>query len=118
MYEFRVYQVAVEIGKLAWGIYNSLPKQYQYSVGNQLVRAADSIGANIAEGYGRFSFKEKLYFTRIARGSLYETKHWLEIITNRFEVAEDTVKLLTNLIQKEAILINNYGRYLQEKISN
>lgn len=46
-------------------------------VGKQLARAADSIGANIAEAFGRFHYGEKLQFLYYARGSLYETKYWL-----------------------------------------
>jgi four helix bundle protein len=46
-------------------------------VGRQLARSADSIGANIAEAFGRFHYGEKLQFLYYARGSLYETKYWL-----------------------------------------
>lgn len=46
-------------------------------VGKQLTRAADSIGANIAESYGRFHFGEKTQFLYYARGSVFETKYWL-----------------------------------------
>lgn len=46
-------------------------------VGKQLTRAVDSIGANIAEAYGRFHYGEKLKFLYYARGSLFETKYWL-----------------------------------------
>jgi four helix bundle protein len=46
-------------------------------VGGQLAKAVDSIGANIAEAYGRFHYGEKLQFLYYARGSLFETKYWL-----------------------------------------
>ena len=46
-------------------------------VGKQSTRSADSIGANIAESFGRFNFGEKLQFLYYARGSLFETKYWL-----------------------------------------
>ena len=46
-------------------------------VGKQICRAADSIGANIAESFGRFHFGEKIQFLYYARGSLFETKYWL-----------------------------------------
>jgi len=46
-------------------------------VGKQMARAADSIGANIAESFGRYNFGEKLQFLYYSRGSLFETKYWL-----------------------------------------
>jgi four helix bundle protein len=46
-------------------------------VGKQLARAADSIGANIAESYGRFHYGEKINHLYYARGSLFEAKYWL-----------------------------------------
>ena len=47
------------------------------TVGKQITRSADSIGANIAESFGRFNFGEKLQFLYYSRGSLFETKYWL-----------------------------------------
>src|SRR5690606_11154147 len=47
------------------------------TVGRQMVRAADSIGANIAEGCGRGTYKENRQFARVGRGSLNETRHFL-----------------------------------------
>ncbi len=46
-------------------------------VGKQMARATDSIGANIAESFGRYNFGEKLQFLYYSRGSLFETKFWL-----------------------------------------
>ncbi|MDO9299744.1 MAG: four helix bundle protein [Anaerolineales bacterium] len=46
-------------------------------VGKQITRSADSIGANIAESFGRYNFGEKLQFLYYSRGSLFETKYWL-----------------------------------------
>jgi len=52
-------------------------------VGKQLTRAADSVGANIAESFGRYNFGEKLQFLYYARGSLFETKYWLNRVQQR-----------------------------------
>ena len=58
-------------------------------MGGQFIRAVDSIGANIAEGYGRFHFRDKIKFYYNARGSLWETKHWLLLLYKRGFVDKD-----------------------------
>jgi four helix bundle protein len=75
--ELRVLQVAEAI---ADGIWQEVVRWDLFArdvVGGQLARAADSIGANIAEAFGRFHFGEKLQFLYYSRGSLFETKYWL-----------------------------------------
>ncbi len=52
-------------------------------LGKQITRSADSIGANIAESVGRYNFGEKLQFLYYSRGSLFETKYWLNRIKER-----------------------------------
>jgi len=73
--DLEVYQLAVDISKLAWDIYNGLPKEHRFTQGNQFLEASDSIGANIAEGYGRYHYKDSLKFYYNSRGSLFEAKH-------------------------------------------
>ena len=55
----------------------------RWTVGMQLVRAADSIGANIAEAYGRYSVKDQRRLLYVARASACETEHWLDCATSR-----------------------------------
>lgn len=73
-------------------------------VGKQLAKAADSIGANIAETYGRFYCGEKLQFLNYARGSLFETKYWLNRALARELMSYDQVQKyaaqLTNLVRQ------------------
>jgi len=58
-------------------------------MGDQFITATDSIGANIAEGYGRFHFLDKNKFYYNARGSLIEAgEHWLELLMERKVVEE------------------------------
>jgi four helix bundle protein len=65
-------------------------------VGRQLARSADSIGANIAESFGRFHYGEKLQFLYYARGSLYETKYWLNRAIKRNLLPQNLGQSYTN----------------------
>lgn len=61
-------------------------------VGKQITRSADSIGANIAESFGRYNFGEKLQFLYYSRGSLFETKYWLNRANARELMKPDEVQ--------------------------
>jgi four helix bundle protein len=74
--ELRVLQAAEAV---ADGIWQQVVRWDPFArevVGGQMARAVDSIGANIAEAFGRFHYGEKLQFLYYARGSLFETKYW------------------------------------------
>jgi four helix bundle protein len=72
----------------------------QDTVGKQIIRSADSIGANIAEGSGRGSDQDYRRFLRISRGSLNETRHWLRRAYERKLLTEVQVGQLTPIIEK------------------
>ena len=78
------------------------------TIGKQLVRAVDSIGANIAEGSGRGSFQDNRRFIRIARGSLYETQHWLRRAFKRGLLQPEETKRLKQLIEELGPRLNAY----------
>jgi four helix bundle protein len=74
--KLRVYQLAEMLADFVWEVVLKWDRLAQGTVGRQLINSADSIGANIAEGSGRGSFADNRRFARIARGSLFEVKHW------------------------------------------
>jgi four helix bundle protein len=75
--ELRVLRVAEGVADGLWERVMQWDAFARDTVGKQMARAADSIGANIAEAYGRFHYGEKLQFLYYARSSLFETKYWL-----------------------------------------
>ena len=104
----EVYQVSEKIADEVWRIVGTWDSLARDTVGKQLVRAADSIGANIAEGEGRGSFKDNQRFVRIARGSLNETKHWLRRAYNRKLLNEQSITTLKPLLEELAPRLNAY----------
>jgi four helix bundle protein len=81
--ELRVLQAAEVVADGIWRQVVQWDPFAREVVGGQLARAADSVGANIAEAFGRFHYGEKLQFLYYARGSLFETKYWLNRVQAR-----------------------------------
>jgi len=104
----RVYRLAEELSDELWQIVQTWDGMSKQIVGRQLSRAADSIGANIAEGVGRGSFQDNRRFVRIARGSLYETKHWLRRAYRRSLLNEQQTTRIRSIIDSLAPQLNAY----------
>ena len=75
-------------------------------------KAADSIGAKIAEGTGRGSYQDNRRFIKIARGSLYETRHWPRRAYKRKLLSDEQISKLKPTIQDLAPMLNAYLRSL------
>ncbi|MEO5366816.1 MAG: four helix bundle protein [Magnetococcus sp. WYHC-3] len=108
--ELEVYQTTMAIGERVWKNVNAWDYFAKDTVGKQFVKAADSMAANISEGFGRFFYKENKQFGYYARGSLYETKTWLAKAHNRRLVEEEEYKLLRSSLDSIAVRLNNYIR--------
>ena len=108
--ELDVYQTSMEIGERVWSIVSSWQYFAKDTVGKQLVKAADSMAANLSEGFGRFYYKENKQFGYYSRGSLYETKTWLKKAHNRRLVDDDAYESLRRSLESLAVRLNNYLR--------
>lgn len=95
-----IYKLAEKLADQVWDLVMSWDGFAKDTVGKQLVRSADSIGANIAEGAGRGSYQDNRRFIHIARGSLNETKHWLRRAFKRNLLNEEQVKSLKPLVDE------------------
>jgi four helix bundle protein len=88
------------------------------TVGKQIIRAADSIGANIAEGAGRYNFQDNKRFVKIARGSLHETRYWLRRAYTRKLLTDEQIDKLKPIIDELSPKLNAYLKYLETASKN
>lgn len=106
----RVYLLAEQLADEVWEIVRKWDMLARDTVGKQLVRAADSIGANIAEGSGRGSNLDYRRFLRIARGSVCETQHWLRRAFRRKLLTPEQIACLKAMVDPLAPTLNAYLR--------
>ncbi len=106
--DLQVYQFSMDIGKRIWKIVEKWNFFSKDTIVKQLVRAIDSVAANLSEGFGRFHFKENKHFAYYAKGSLYETKTWLTKAHNRKLINDDEFQLFQNDVNSIGIKLNNY----------
>ncbi len=86
------------------------------TIGKQFVRAADSISANVAEGFGRYSKKDKIRFYRISLGSLEETGDWLRKSAKRRLIELNIEKEFTEKLEEIRKEIFHLINYTNEKL--
>jgi len=106
--ELQVYQLSMEIGEKVWDIVVKWDFFAKDTIGKQLVRAVDSVAANLSEGFGRYHYKEARHFSYYSRGSLYETKTWLTKAFNRKLITEEEFNYFVKEINNIGVKLNNY----------
>ncbi|MBU1630759.1 MAG: four helix bundle protein, partial [Candidatus Omnitrophica bacterium] len=80
----EVYKLSRELSEIAWQIYETLNWQDKKIMGDQFIESVDSVGANIAEGYKRYHYLDRIKFYYNSRASLSEScNHWLELLYER-----------------------------------
>jgi four helix bundle protein len=104
----RVYELAEQVSDCVWNIVVNWDTFARNTIGAQIVRSADSIGANLAEGSGRGSDVDYKRFIRISRGSLYETRHWLRRAYKRDLLTREQIDQLTPLLDELTPTLNAY----------
>jgi four helix bundle protein len=113
----RVYQLSETLADTIWRIVEKWRPFARDTVGKQIVRAADSIGANIAEGTGKGMLPDHRRYVRVARGSLYETKHWLRRAYTRKLLTAAQVESLKTTLDELTRVLNGYLRSLNNRVN-
>jgi len=116
--ELQIYQLSMEIGEEVWNIVIKWDYFSKDTIGKQLVRAVDSVSANLSEGFGRYHYKENKNFSYYSRGSLYETKTWLTKAHNRNLITEEKFQIFQKEINNIGVKLNNYIKTIGESAKN
>ena len=111
--DLQIYQMAMKLGDDVWQIVCEWSYFDKDAFGKQFLRAADSVAANLAEGFGRYHLKENLNFCYYSRGSLKETQTWLTKARNRNLLLKEKFEELTQLCNSLSIKLNNYIKTLR-----
>ncbi len=113
--ELDVYNLSMELAEDIWNIAVNWNFLAQDTVGKQIIRSSDSIGANIAEGYGRYFYKENRQFCFYARGSILETKTWLKKSENRKLITLEQYSILFSKLEAIHLKLNAYLKFIGKK---
>lgn len=111
--DLQVLKSAEEIADSIWKKVVEWDEFAKDVVGKQITRSVDSIGANIAESVGRYNFGEKLQFLYYSRGSLFETKYWLNRTRVRGLMNAEDVQKYVNELTSLARQLNTFASGLK-----
>lgn len=114
--DIEPYKIAFHLSNNVWNIVIKWGFFAKDTVGKQFVRAIDSISANLAEGFGRHTKKDKMRFYKIARGSLYECLDWNEKAKARSLISSEEYEFILEELKKLPKLINILIKYTNENL--
>lgn len=111
----QVYQDAMNLAMLVYQeVIPNLPSEEKWGLSSQIRRAAASIPANIAEGYGRYYYQEGVRFSYLARGSLMELSSHIELATSQGYLSEESQDQFHRKMSSLLRLIHGYINYLRQ----
>lgn len=113
----NAYKIADTLSDEVWKIVNTWDYFAKTTLGAQYVRAVDSIGANTAEGFGRFHKRDKEKFYYNARGSVYESIHWTEKAKKRKLITEQEYQRISDLLSQLPRELNWLIKITEEKLT-
>lgn len=93
----------------------SLPESEKYGLNSQIRRALVSIPANIAEGHGRYYYREGVRFCLISRGSLEEVRTYIYLMSRLNYISVDQLNEMLSKLNEIRRMLNGYIQYLQQQ---
>ena len=116
--DLQCWQACREVRLFIADLVKSYPKEEKYSIVDNMKRAARSTTQNIAEGFGRFHYRENLQFCRISRGSLFELIDDLITSIDEGFISQKDYQLGREKISNALALLNGYISYLNGRLTN
>ncbi len=111
------YKIAFHLSNEIWNVISKWDWFSRETVGLQFARSLDSISANIAEGFGRYSKKDKIKFYRYSQGSLMESLDWNEKAFRRNLISRDEYIHILKELQKLPREIRELIAFTNNKLS-
>jgi len=110
--DLECYKLARELRMKISLLCKQFPREEEYRLKDQIIRASRSVAANIAEGFGRHSHQENAQFCRQARGSLSETLEHTNCALDERYISKAEYTSIRELIAKTWRTLNGYILYL------
>jgi len=114
--DLKVWQLARKIKKEIFNLCREFPIDEKFCLVSQIKRAAISVTANIAEGYGRYHYQENIQFCRIARGSINELIDHFYTAVDEGYIEKYKFEFLHSLLREVEKVLNGYISYLQRRL--
>jgi four helix bundle protein len=111
----RIFRLAEKLADEIWEEVITWKPFARDTMGRELVRSADSVGANIAEGHGRFHYRDEITFDYYGRGSLKETRFWLRRAVARKIFPEERFQYFIGMVDELEPQLNAYINSLETK---
>ena len=115
--DISAYRISFEVANYIWNIVMKWDYFTKDTVGKQLVRAVDSISANIAEGFGRYFKKDKVNFYHYSYGSISESLDWVKKAKIRNLLKDEDEKYIINVLDKLPKEINNLINFTNKNLA-
>jgi len=114
--DIDAYKIAFNLSNYVWNIIIKWDIFTKRTVGEQFMRAIDSISANIAEGFGRYYKRDKIHYYRISYGSVNESLDWNEKANIRKLLKEEEYNYILEELKKLPKSINQLIQYTNQKL--
>ncbi len=113
--DLEVWQHCRELRRDIETLGKTLPKDEQFRLRDQMIRAGRSVTANLAEGFGRYHYQESIQHMRMARGSIYELLDHLVVAVDNNYLGTDDFATYEQRIESALKPLNGYVRYLRTR---